>query len=246
MDRNLITLYELQLYVKSWGNSNNDRVKIFLENVFQIGLTKRYDDIFPMEEFEYGDFLELDKKFLYKEYVNFLSSNENIDDVLFHIAENDYDKFQNLCNDFAPKISDLRNLFETRKEYEKRVSSAREIMANHSFIPNKIDFEDDFKKSFEEISKKLEKDKEEPEEKIDENILEIRKSDEDLSQMAAQIDLNEYPYSVSDYFFANIYDKMNVKINDDIILNVFARIRINEHLKDVKKLKDDIGFIFSN
>ena len=51
-----------------------------------------------MEEFEYGDFLELDKKFLYKEYVNFLSSNENIDDVLFHIAENDYDKFQNLCD----------------------------------------------------------------------------------------------------------------------------------------------------
>ena len=62
MDRNLITLYELQLYVKSWGNSNNDRVKIFLENVFQIGVTKNYYDIFPMDEFEYGDFLELDEK----------------------------------------------------------------------------------------------------------------------------------------------------------------------------------------
>ena len=45
MDRNLITLYELQLYVKSWGNSNNDRVKIFLENVFQVGLTKRFPSI---------------------------------------------------------------------------------------------------------------------------------------------------------------------------------------------------------
>ena len=245
MDRNLITLYELQLYVKSWGNSNNDRVKIFLENVFQIGVTKNYYDIFPMDEFEYGDFLELDEKFLYKEYLNFLSLNENIDDVLFHIAENDYDKFQNLCNDFAPKISDLRNLFETRKEYEKRVSSAREIFTNHSFIDDKMDFEDDFKKSFEEISKKLEKDKEEPEEKIDENILEIRKIDEDLSQMAAQIDLNEYPYSVSDYFFDNIFDKMNIRINDDIKLNIFARLRINEHLRDIKKLGDDIGTIFS-
>ncbi len=246
MDRNLITLYELQLYVKSWGNSNNERVKIFLENVFQIGLTKRHYDIFPMEEFEYGDFLELDEKFLYKEYLNFLNLNENIDDVLFYIAENDYDEFQNLCNDFAPKISDLKNLFEKRKEYEKRVSSAREIMANHSFIDNKIDFEDDFKKSFEEISKKLEKDKEEPEEKIDENILEIRKSDEDLSQMAAQIDLNEYPYSVSDYFFDNIFDKMNMRINSDIQFNIFARLRINEHLRDIKKLRDDIGTIFKS
>ena len=128
MDRNLITLYELQLYVKSWGNSNNDRVKIFLENVFQIGLSKRYDDVFPMKEFEYGDLLVLDQEFMYKEYVNFLSSNENIDDVLFHIAENDYDKFQNICNDFAPKISDLRNLFEKEKSMKNALAQQEKYL----------------------------------------------------------------------------------------------------------------------
>ena len=39
MDKNLITLYELQLYIKSWGNSNNERVKTFLNNVFQMGIS---------------------------------------------------------------------------------------------------------------------------------------------------------------------------------------------------------------
>ena len=81
MDKNLITLYELQLYVKSWGNSNNDRVKIFLENVFQMGISSRYDDIFPMTEFEYGDLLILDQEFIYNEYLKFLEKNELVDDV---------------------------------------------------------------------------------------------------------------------------------------------------------------------
>ena len=88
MDKNLITLYELQLYIKSWGNSNNERVKTFLDNVFQMGISLRYDDIFPMEEFEYGDLLILDQEFIYNEYLKFLEKNELVDDVLFHIAEN--------------------------------------------------------------------------------------------------------------------------------------------------------------
>ena len=256
MDENFITLYELQLYVKSWGNSNNKRVKEFLNNIFKIGFTARtLGDIFPMAEFEYGDFLELDKKFLYKEYLHFLNSNENIDDVLFHIAEKDYDKFQDLCSDFAPKISDLRNLFETRKEYEKRVSSAREIIANHSFIDEKINFEDDIKSTFDNIVKKLEiekeetdkeeTDKEETEKDALKAVPEIEDKEEDTSQIAAQIDLTEYHYKESDYFFANIFDKMNIQINHDIKLNVFARMRINEYLKDMEKLRDDIETIFS-
>ena len=72
MDKNLITLYELQLYIKSWGNSNNEKVKTFLDNVFQMGISSRYDDIFPMQEFEYGDLLILDQEFIYNEYLKFL------------------------------------------------------------------------------------------------------------------------------------------------------------------------------
>ena len=73
---------------------------------------------------------------------------------------------------------------------------------------------------------------------------EIEDKEEDTNQIAAQIDLTEYHYKESDYFFANIFDKMNIQINDDIKLNVFARMRINEYLKDMEKLRDDIETIF--
>ena len=45
MDKNLITLDELQLYVTSQSNTNNDRVKTFLNNVFQMGFSFKYFDI---------------------------------------------------------------------------------------------------------------------------------------------------------------------------------------------------------
>ena len=82
MRKDLISLYELQLHVKSGGNSNNERVRTFLNEVFKIGFTNNVSDIFPMNDFLYGDFLILDKEFLYKEYLDFLKDNEEIDDVL--------------------------------------------------------------------------------------------------------------------------------------------------------------------
>ena len=87
MRKDLISLYELQLHVKSGGNSNNERVRTFLNEVFKIGFTNNVSDIFPMNDFLYGDFLILDKEFLYKEYLDFLKDNEEIDDVLYYIAE---------------------------------------------------------------------------------------------------------------------------------------------------------------
>ena len=116
MDKNLVTLYELQLYVKSWGNSNNDRVKIFLENVFQIGFSSRYEDIFPMEEFEYGDLLVLDNEFLYKQYLKFLEKNESFDDVLFYIAENEYPNFYEGIKYAYKPLEDIKSYFKTRKK----------------------------------------------------------------------------------------------------------------------------------
>ena len=116
MDKNLITLYELQLYVKSWGNSNNDKVKIFLENVFQMGISSRYDDIFPMTEFEYGDLLILDQEFIYKEYLKFLEKNEIFDDVLFYIAENEYQNFYEQIKYAFKPLEDITKHFKTRKK----------------------------------------------------------------------------------------------------------------------------------
>ena len=116
MDKNLITLYELQLYIKSWGNSNNEKVKTFLDNVFQMGISLRYDDIFPMEEFEYGDLLILDQEFIYNEYLKFLEKNELVDDVLFHIAENEYPNFYEQIKYAFKPLEDITKHFKTRKK----------------------------------------------------------------------------------------------------------------------------------
>ena len=51
MDKKFITLNELQLYVNSKGNSKNEKVKKFLNNVFEIGYSLKYSDIFSMEDF---------------------------------------------------------------------------------------------------------------------------------------------------------------------------------------------------
>ena len=68
------------------------KVKIFLENVFQMGFSFKYSDDFFDEEFEYGDLLILDYEFIFKEYLKFLEKNETYDDVLLYIAEFEYAK----------------------------------------------------------------------------------------------------------------------------------------------------------
>ena len=90
MDRKLISLNELKLYVKSKGKNKNKKVETFLNNVFEIGFSFKYSDIFSMQDFEYGDLLVLDYEFLYEEYLKFLGKNETHDDVLFYIAEFDF------------------------------------------------------------------------------------------------------------------------------------------------------------
>ena len=87
MDKKFITLNELQHYVNFKGKNKNEKVKTFLNNVFEIGFSLKYSDIFSMEDFEYGDLLVLDYEFLYNEYLKFLNKNETYDDVLFYIAE---------------------------------------------------------------------------------------------------------------------------------------------------------------
>ena len=71
MDKKFITLNELQHYVNFKGKNKNEKVKTFLNNVFEIGFSLKYSDIFSMEDFEYGDLLVLDYEFLYNEYLKF-------------------------------------------------------------------------------------------------------------------------------------------------------------------------------
>ena len=240
MDKNLITLYELQLYVKSWGNSNNDKVKIFLENVFQMGISSRYDDIFPMTEFEYGDLLILDQEFIYKEYLKFLEKNEIFDDVLFYIAENEYQNFYEQIKYAFKPLEDITKHFKTRKKLiEEEIERKRQ--------------EEIEQKKHEELMKKLreeiQNESENEEYKSTSFKREINASES--MEMSDMIDLNSFfpsgdIYTPPETFEEKLQRKMGVNINKDLQANIYARIRIEEHLKEINKLKSTLTNIFSN
>ena len=238
MDKNLITLYELQLYIKSWGNSNNERVKTFLDNVFQMGISLRYDDIFPMEEFEYGDLLILDQEFIYNEYLKFLEKNELVDDVLFHIVENEYPNFYEQINYAFKPLQDIQTYFKTRKKLIEEEMERRKQ-------------EEIRQKEQEELMKKLlEEIKDENDEK--ENHSSSLRNEINASEsreMSQMIDLDSFfpnrdIYTPPETFEEKVQRLMGVNINKDLQANLYARIRIEEHLKDINKVRTDIGGIF--
>ena len=241
MDKSLITLYELQLYIKSKGNSKNDRVKFFLENVFQIGLTKKYDDIFPMKEFEYGDLLVLDQEFIYDEYLKFLEKNEIYDDVLFFIAENEYPNFYKKIKYAFKPLEDILTHFKTRKklieeEIERKKQEEIEQKKHEKFMKKLLE-------KFKNRNNNEEKNKPSPSKK---EI--IANESMEMSQM---IDLNSFfpsrdIYSPRETFLEKARRLIGVNMNKDLQANLYARIRIEEHLKDILNTREDIGYIFSS
>ena len=239
MDKKSITLYELQLYVKSWGNSNNDRAKIFLENVFQIGFSSIYEDIFPMEEFEYGDLLVLDNEFIYKEYLKFLEKNESFDDVLFYIAENEYINFYEGIKYAYKPLEDIKSHFKTRKKLIEEEIERRK----KEEIRKKREIEE-LKKIIEE-RKKISKKEESNSVSYSKNV-----NASDNMEMSMKTDFDSFfssrdIYTPPETFKEKVQRQMGISINNDLQANIYARTRIEEHLKDIKKLKTVVANIFS-
>ena len=238
MDKSLITLYELQLYIKSLGNSNNDRVKIFLDNVFQMGISLRYDDIFPMEEFEYGDLLILDQEFIYNEYLKFLEKNELFDDILFHIAEDQYPNFYEQIKYAYKPLQDIQTHFKTRKKLIEE-----EIERRKQEEIRKKREEEQLKKIIEEQKKMSEQ-----EESNSVSYSKDVKASENM-EMSMKMDLDSFfspknIYTPPETFEEKVQRQMGININNDLQANFYARTRIEEHLKDIKKLKAVVADTF--
>ena len=73
----------------------------------------------------------------------------------------------------------------------------------------------------------------------------------DSMEMSQMIDLNSFfptrdIYSPRETFLEKARRLMGVNINKDLQANLYARIRIEEHLKDILKTKEDIGYIFNS
>ena len=216
MRKDLISLNELQLYIKSLGNSNNERVRTLLKEVFKIGFTNQLSDIFPMDEFLYGDFLILDKEFIYKEYLNFLKDNEEIDDVLYYIAENNYKKFNSLCLMWgSTNINEIYTIFKTKKQIDEEP---------------KIKFEDSFSMRLEE--------------KKDFHYLFNRRvtENEELKEVNR---IEELQNRIPD-IHADIFSKMKLNTNHHLKYNVYARMRIEEYVNEIDTLRNTLSSVFSN
>ena len=54
------------------------------------------------------------------------------------------------------------------------------------------------------------------------------------------------PSTPPESFEEKVFRLMNVKINDVLQANIFARIRIEEHLKNIKKVKEEMGSLFNS
>lgn len=239
MRKDLISLYQLQLHVKSWGNSNNEKVRKFLKEVFKIGFSNYVSDIFPMDDFLYGDFLKLDKEFLYKEYLEFLKSNEEIDDVLYYIAENGFEKFDSICTPSVRNIEDIKKIYKTKKDIDEEHQNRSEDSLSMNF-QNRDDNVEMHSTSFFSDTPDFDF--------IKNGNLEIpdflkKQSDIDLDK---EIEALELETLGTKDLFLDILEKMDIKTNDNIKYNFYARMRIDDHVNDIKTLRGKLGYIFTN
>ena len=229
MRKDLISLYELQLHVKSWGNSNNERVRTFLKEVFKIGFTNQVSDIFPMNDFLYGDFLILDKEFLYKECLEFLKDNQEIDDVLYYIAENNFEKFKSLCLPSLMNIDDIKKIFNTKKQTSEEDSFSIEDFSS-------IQMQHISPYTAEPLSDSDLSD-----------YLAILANPPEIPAFIKRVpkDIEPEQLKITD-IHTDILEKMGLKTNSDLKYNIYARMRIEDYVNDIKMLRGKLGNIFTS
>jgi hypothetical protein len=251
MRKNLINLYELQLHVKSLSNIDNERVKGFLDEVFKIGFTNHVSDIFPMDDFLYGDFLMLDKELLYKEFLEFLKDNEEIDNVLYYIAEENYEKFNSICLPSVQNIDDIKKIYKTKKETDEESNISTEE-TDHSFeMYNQIapEYElDEYKGFLNEDFIKLIREKKEREDFFNDYYYRKTREEKELDEVnniENQSNDKSEPVDIT-YIHTDILEKMEMNTNDHLKYNVYARMRIEEYVNEIGTLRNTLSNVFSN
>ena len=251
MRKNLINLYELQLHVKSLSNIDNERVRDFLNEVFKIGFTNHVSDIFPMDDFLYGDFLMLDKEPLYKEFLEFLKDNEEIDNVLYYIAENNYEKFNSICLPSVRNIDDINKIYKTTKEIDEELNITTKE-TDHSFEMHNVilpEYEQNENKGFlNEDFIKLIKDKKERKDFLNEYFYRKIREEKELDEVNNIENLSNdksEPVNIT-YLHKDILENMEINTNDHLKYNVYARMRIEEYVNEIGTLRNTLSYVFSN
>ena len=66
----------------------------------------------------------------------------------------------------------------------------------------------------------------------------------EASMMMINLDGN-FSRTPIETFEEKVFRQMKININDSLQENIYARMRIEDHLKDIKKLRNDVGVLFS-
>lgn len=262
MDKNLITFDELKDFVKSVGKTKNKKIDIFLNEVFKIGFGNNVDDIFPMSDFAYGDFLREDNDFIYELYLIFLKSNEDIDNVLFHFAECDYKRFLEVCAihfDLKAKYDVKKLVNEQDKEIQTLMAANEKILTEEeklkAKIPkdllNLINTEQEHEKLNELIKNDI----------VNGNVdlsssdfllffktITKKRVEDELREVGRDSNIISYEEKKLKFEDQNIFDlaqsKLGIIVTNEIAQNMYARIRIKEYAKDLATISEHIGDVF--
>ena len=128
MGRMLITYDDLNSYLNNKYNIYSEEQR-FLNDFFNIGFTTHSSEILnlniernPQIDFEYDDLVKMDRDKLNKNYKKFLKINEQVDDVLFHIAENYYEIFMKFKSRYISTFDLIKSSFVKMPNFDDLIT----------------------------------------------------------------------------------------------------------------------------
>ena len=159
----ILDIQKLNNFFVNPDNQNsweNEEIEKFIKRAFLIGKDKTIEDVFEKDlglislQFDHYEFFKLSKnKNAVQFFNNFIKEKEDFDDVLFDLAENNYNDFYWLYNDnYHPPIE--RPKLEISASASESFESRNTILENFSQREDEI--QSDIKPIIEEIEAKIE------------------------------------------------------------------------------------------
>ena len=159
----ILDIQKLNNFFVNPDNQNsweNEEIEKFIKRAFLIGKDKTIEDVFEKDlglislQFDHYEFFKLSKNKNAVQFFNkFIKEKEDFDDVLFDLAENNYNDFYWLYNDnYHPPIE--RPKLEISASVSESFESRNTIVENFSQREDEI--QSDIKPIIKEIEAKIE------------------------------------------------------------------------------------------
>ena len=155
----ILDIQKLNNFFVNPDNQNsweNEEIEKFIKRAFLIGKDKTIEDVFEKDlglislQFDHYEFFKLSKNKNAVQFFNkFIKEKEDFDDVLFDLAENNYNDFYWLYNDnYHPPIE--------RPKLEISASSSESFESRNTIVENFSQREDEIQSDIKPIIKEIE------------------------------------------------------------------------------------------